>query len=371
MGLAAMRIFVSESSFDLGGGLVVDDVELETEGDLAVRLVDVVRVNAMAVPLPRPVSYRVLQHELQLLLSFLLDEAGHPLVMRRAEFKASSSHIQRFVTESLGLGMLTAAVESYFGWPVDERSLAHFDVLPTNLAGRYPSSGVRPDLLFNFNGAGMPWWLAGEARGRYSKQPKGNSISAKQRQRLDDIVRWSGRNDRHPVTMTWAYSGSGQVHVDLFRVRLPQEYPPAHPSQPPAPSDGPRGLLTGFHYQEDLPPSAVVGRAEKNAQAVINQLYLSAPAPRESRSIFDAIVRGDWVTANLVAPSNLHFLLGVLDRYLPAEALSAIRLRAAATSPSGYDQSPIDINASGRILVVIARGITAPPAWSEIIRVLQ
>jgi hypothetical protein len=46
------------------------------------------------------------------------------------------------------MGMLTAAVQSHYGWQPSERSLANFDVLPTRLANLYPASGVRP---------GLPW----------------------------------------------------------------------------------------------------------------------------------------------------------------------------------------------------------------------
>jgi hypothetical protein len=138
---------------------------------MPVRVVDVVRVNALAVPLDAPASYAVLQHELRLVLSYLPDQVDEPLCLRTAEFRASASHIQRFVTESFGLGMLTAAVESQFGWELSERSLEHFDVLPTALAGRYQATGVRPDLLFQFHAAAtLGSWLGRHAVARPNRR---------------------------------------------------------------------------------------------------------------------------------------------------------------------------------------------------------
>ena len=124
------------------------------------------------------------------------------------------------------MGMLTAAVQSHYGWQPSERSLANFDVLPTRLADLYPSYGVRPDLLFDFNEGENRWRLAGEARGRSERRPQSVVISAEQLERLEQIVAWSGRNDQHRVTMTWAYSGSDRVQVDLFDIQPPGEAPP-------------------------------------------------------------------------------------------------------------------------------------------------
>ncbi|MGD0377931.1 MAG: hypothetical protein ABSB01_25575, partial [Streptosporangiaceae bacterium] len=77
---------------------------------------------------------------------------------------------------SFGMGMLTTAVQSHYGWQPSKRSLANFDVLPTGLADLYPSYGVRHDLLFDFNEGKSQWRLAGEARGRSAKRPQGAVI---------------------------------------------------------------------------------------------------------------------------------------------------------------------------------------------------
>jgi hypothetical protein len=218
---------------------------------------------------------------------------------------------------------------------------------------------VCPDLLFDFNEGENLWRLAGEARGRSAKRPRGVAISAGQRKRLEEIVGWSGRNDQHRVTMTWAYSGSDRVQVDLFEVQSPTEALPSANV----------GLAKADLFADEM-LSAVKERAEGRATALTAQLYDSAPAPDRARTIFGSHVRGDWVIADLLAPSDLHFLLGVLDHPLSPENIRTIR-RARDASPRTRDQDPLQIAILQRILIVIARETTAPPAWPEIIDRLQ
>jgi hypothetical protein len=359
MGVIDIRRFGVATYFDASGQLLVGDVWPEAEDELEVQLTDVIRVNALAVPARASVQYRVLRSELRLLLSFLLDRPGRPLTMQTEDFKASAGHVKRFIAESFGMGMLTAAVQSHYGWQPSERSLANFDVLPTGLADLYPSYGVRPDLLFDFNEGESRWRLAGEARGRSAKRPQGAIISAEQRKRLEEIVAWSGRNDQHRVTMTWAYSGSDQVQVDLFDVQPSLE---VLPHADASLSD------VGLFAEEVL--SVVEERAEDRATALTAQLYDSAPEPDHARPIFGSHVRGDWVTADLLAPSDLHLLLGVLDQPLPPENIRTIR-RGRDVSPRTRDQDPVQIAILQRILIVIARGTPSPPDWPEIIERLQ
>ncbi len=359
MGLIDIRRFSVATSFDSAGQLLVGDVWPEAEDELEVQLTDLVRVNALAVPARGPVKYRVLRSELRLLLSFLLDRPGRSLTMRTGDFKASAGHVKRFITESFGMGMLTAAVQSHYGWEPSERSLANFDVLPTRLADLYPSYGVRPDLLFDFNEGESQWRLAGEARGRSAKRPQGALISAEQRKRLEEIVAWSGRNDQHRVTMTWAYSGADQVQVDLFDIQRPPEVLP-HAGASLAEID--------LFSEEML--SIVEERAEGRAAALTAQLYDSAPEPDQARPIFGSNVRGDWVTADLLAPSDLHLLLGVLDQPLSPENIRTIRRGRDAPLPA-RERDPVQIAVLQRILIVIAREAPSPPDWAEIIDRLQ
>lgn len=359
MGLIDIRRFGVATYFSSAGHLLVGDVWPEAEDELEVQLTDLIRVNALAVPAMVPVKYRVLRSELRLLLSFLLDRPGRSLTMRTEDFKASAGHVKRFITESFGMGMLTAAVQSHYGWQPSERSLSNFDVLPTRLTDLYPSSGIRPDLLFDFNEGANQWRLAGEARGRSARRPQTALISAEQRKRLEEIVAWSGRNDQHRVTMTWAYSGADQVQVDLFDIQPPLE----GQSHTDASLED-----TGLFAEEPL--SIIEERAEDRAAAVTAQLYDSAPEPAQARPIFGSHVRGDWVTADLLAPSDLHLLLGVLDHPLPPENIRTIR-RGRDAWPPTRDQDPIQIAVLQRILIVIAREASAPPDWPEVIDRLQ
>ena len=258
------------------------------------------------------------------------------------------------------MGMLTAAVQSHYGWQPSERSLSNFDVLPTRLADLYPSHGVRPDLLFDFNEGEEPLASRGGSPRAVSETSSGRLASPRSNgSAFEEIVAWSGRNDRHRVTMTWAYSGSDQVQVDLFDIRPPDEALPQ--AEPPL-------AEAGLFAEETL--SAVEERAEDRAMALTAQLYNSAPEPAQARPIFGSHVRGDWVRADLLAPSDLHLLLGVLDHPLPAENIRAIR-RGRDATPRTRDQDPVQIAILQRILIVIARETSSPPDWSEIIDRLQ
>jgi hypothetical protein len=54
-----LRIFECASGYDSAGRLVVTDICLKDEYEMLVRLADLVRVNALAMPLGVPASYRV------------------------------------------------------------------------------------------------------------------------------------------------------------------------------------------------------------------------------------------------------------------------------------------------------------------------
>ena len=141
------RLNVAAYSGD-SGDLEVADIWLADEGTWDIDLAEVVKVNGLAVPADRELTYRVMQHELRLLLSFLVDEPGSPLTLRHADFRASSGHIKRFISESFGLGMLTAAAERHHRWKLNDSDLHNFDVLPAKIAAQYPGSGIpaRPAL---------------------------------------------------------------------------------------------------------------------------------------------------------------------------------------------------------------------------------
>jgi len=359
VGYVDFRFFTFIADKDSTGNVVAQHVVLNDHYDLPVRIADVIRVNALAVPLRAPLNYEVLRHELRLVLSFLPDQVDQPLCLRQEQFRSSASHIQRFVTESFGLGMLTAAVESEFGWKLDERSLDHFDVLPTELAGLYKSMGPRPDLLFRFNGKGDPWRLAGEARGRSARRPKANTASAAQQRRLNEILGWSARHEFHPVTMTWTYTGSSTVEVDLFVLDKGQFY--FNRLLDEMSINEPEALPLG------LSPPVIAARAEKVLRQAADDLYRTAPDPVEMRPVFNRRVRGDWVRADLVGPSNAHLFLGILDNEISTDQLASIRRHPGGLGRSQRTEDPIQVDVMGRIMIAIALGLTSPPPWSDII----
>jgi hypothetical protein len=295
----------------------------------------------------------VLRHELRLLLSYLPDVPHRPLSLRMGDFRASAGHIRRFVSESLGLGMLTAAVQDVYGWSSGRRNLANFDVLPTRLA-HYKSSGICPDLLFSFDNGGAPWRLAGEARGRSTPRPKGSQSTVVRR--LNEILGWSARHSHHPVVMTWAYTGSSQVKVDLFVGRG---------EGATSPSDIEPGTTVPLGFEEDLPVEAIVSRAEQDAAAAMDHLYRTGPRFDEARGPWNHEMRGNWVTADLLDPSTTHMLLGILDRAPEQGLVASVRSRYQDRLDRPRQDS-IEVELLGRILVAIARDRDRPPSWLEV-----
>jgi hypothetical protein len=365
MGLIDVRRFWVTTRVGGSGELVVSDVRLAEEDEWEINLAQVIEVNALCVPASRPLTYQVMDNELRLLASFLTDTPGAPISVRHLEFKASAGHVKRFVTESFGLGMLTAAVERYYRWLRDS-DLANFDVLPSKYIDEYPASGVRPDLLFDFTSQGNEKRLAGEARGRSERRPK--SPNRDQRERLDQIVAWSGRNYFHPVTMTWAYSGAQKVQVDFFDIQDSEEMHEAT-------EDGrrKRDVLTTSSAPADITTVRFLRqRALGRIAAIANELYETAPqpVPERARQIFGRNVRGEWTTADLVAPSNLRLFLGVLSQPLDQRQPGAPR-RARGASPQAWDADPIQIAVTQRILVVVARDSAQEPDWEEVTRRIE
>jgi hypothetical protein len=367
MGLIDVRRFWVTTCVEGSAELVVSDVGLAEESEWDVNLAQVVEVNALCVPASRPLTYQVMGNELRLLASFLQDKPGAPVSIRHREFKASAGHVKRFVSESFGMGMLTAAVERYYRWKLNKSDLANFDVLPARYAGQYPVSGVRPDLLFDFTSQGNEKRLAGEARGRSERRPRGTNRD--QRERLDQIVAWSGRNEFHPVTMTWAYSGAEKVQVDFFDIQgYPEELFKASKSVEYQEED----LGLSSVRPVDIPVPVLRQRSLGRTAAIADELYETAPqpAPERARQIFGRNVRGEWTTADLVAPSNLRLFLGVLDQALDQRQAGASRHTRSA-SALAWDVDPIQIAVTQRILVVVARDSTQEPDWSDVARRIE
>ncbi|MFE2518329.1 hypothetical protein ACFXG9_23790 [Streptomyces mirabilis] len=122
-----------------------------------------VNINALACGLRKTVDQRVRDHEISLLLSYIIIGQGKgPLGVECSTLDSSAGHIQRFVSECTGLGVMTAASEALFDWKPGASGLSSFDVLPGKGSGVYAKTGVRPDLLYDL--AAGP--VAGDARGR-------------------------------------------------------------------------------------------------------------------------------------------------------------------------------------------------------------
>jgi hypothetical protein len=362
MGVIDIRRFNVATHFGDGGDLEVADIGLADEGTWDIDLAEVVKVNGLAVPADRKLTYRVMRHELRLLLSFLVDEPGGPLTMRHADFRASSGHVKRFISESFGLGMLTAAAERHHRWKNDS-DLYNFDVLPAKVAAQYPGSGIRPDLLFDFTDQENKKRLAGEARGRSSARPV-HPASKDQEDRLADIVAWSGVNDLHPVTMTYAYTGAANAQVDLFDIIVPDHLDPASEIADEITDE--EDLVTTRTGRRFERLTTIRSRALARAREITDQLYATAPqgAPGPTRSVYGRHVRGSWATADLIVPSSLRFFLGLLDQPLTPEQAGAPRRRRNAAMQR--DADPIQVAVTGRILVVVARDTTQDPDWSEV-----
>jgi hypothetical protein len=361
VGVIDVRRFNVATCFGDSGDLEVADIWFADEDSWDINIAEVVKVNGLAVPADRKLTYRVMQHELRLLLSFIVDEPQSPLSLRHADFRASSGHVKRFISESLGLGMLTAAVERHHRWKPNDSDLHNFDVLPAKVADQYPGSGIRPDLLFDFTDQGHEKRLAGEARGRSSARPV-HFASKDQRDRLADIVAWSGANELHPVTMTYAYTGSANAQVDLFDIAVP-DYQDTAIALAHADQESLLRARTGRHFE---PLAFIRPRALGRAGEITDQLYATAPegAPGSSRSVYGRNVRGSWATADLIVPSRLRFFLGLLDQPLtPEQAGTPRRRRNTAGLP---DADPIQVAATGRILVAVARDAPQDPDWSEV-----
>jgi hypothetical protein len=169
-------------------------------------------------------------------------------------------------------------------------------------------------------------------------------------------------NDLQPVTMTYAFTGAATAQVDLFDITVP-DYLDTVPEIIIADEEGLVTTRTGQRFER---LASMRPRALARAGEITDQLYATAPqgAPGPTRSVYGRSVRGSWVAADLIAPSRLRFFLGLLDQPLTPEQAGAPRQRRTAARQR--DADPIQVAATGRILVVVARDATQDPDWSEV-----
>lgn len=343
-------------------------------------------VNALAAPLRRRLAYRVKQYELNLVLSFLTIPPIGNVAARTTDLKATARHISAFVTESLGMGMLTATMRDFRDWTGDHDDLEHFDALPGDIAGNYQQRGIRPDLLFR-DPAAQDRGMAGEARGRTTRPPKALQPLVAQRRRLDEILGWSARHAYHPVTMAWTCLGGPVVGVDLFDITFP---PPSHrrplppppaptPPKRPVPEDRParpstpeadrRGRRDYQRLSQDsgseVPYDFEAERAlSVNALAAIEHLYRTAPRGTETQTFNDEPVRGDWVSADLVGSSSTQLFLGVLADEPPPTLQSRLRSRRSRFEDASDE---IQVDVFGRLIVAVSLNSQFTPPWRDVL----
>jgi hypothetical protein len=355
--LVQLRHFIVDADFDPALDEFTLRPALESSHPLEVDLATLLEANTMAErDVDRELRYRVLQHELQIILSYLSDEgSGNLLQLDVDNFAATAGHIKRFVSESVGLGMLTAAVQQFFAWEFGPDAIANFDVLPGEQKDEFGAAGVRPDLLFDFkDGARM---LAGEARGRSQTGPQGTATRKEQRQRMEDMLRWSIDHGDYPVTMTWAFLGGNNVQVDLFTM-----------------SDRSMGSFGYAPLEESAVGIDIAVRQEFTDNAIgrgalrAERLFETAPeAPiREPRRLFGKEVRGDWVTADLFRPSNVRLFLGAMDSPIPSLEVRTARSRKQRVQTVRRRADEYETALSDRLLIVVAHSENPEPEWSRV-----
>jgi hypothetical protein len=345
----------------------VDDIHrVAVDRWLPVDLSYAVSVNALAVPSRGPVRYETRLHELRLVLCYLSSDPGGPVRLRDEPFRASATHIRRYVSESIGLGMLTAAIQAAYQWHAGPDGVAHFDALPTMLASAHNATKVRPDVLFDMPGH----ILAGEARGRSEAAPIRASVL--QRDRLNSLLPWSHHHGAHPLAMTWASITGVGATVDLFTRsgRLPgMTSPVGQPLPSPVPiqpdlfeqdhlaasdrhtDDGPRRDSKPRDFDRRTPRELAAPIARR-VNAIADQLYNTAPQPSRPVSVGGQALRGTWAALDLLGTSTGSFLLGVLERPLSRECSLEVTTRL---------RKSLSAVVSGRLVIAIADDLAGQP----------
>ncbi|HEY1915436.1 MAG TPA: hypothetical protein VGH27_07660 [Streptosporangiaceae bacterium] len=164
--------------------------------------------------------------------------------------------------------------------------------------------------------------------------------------------------------MTYAYTGSANAQVDLFDIATPDYLGTA--SDVVIADEGDAVTTPTGRRFEAL--AYIRQRAIGRAHEVADQLYDTAPqdAPGPTRRIYGRNARGDWAAADLIVPSGLRFFLGLLDQPLTPDQAGAPRRRRSAALQQ--DADPIQVAATGRILIVVARDTAQNPNGSEATR---
>ena len=88
------------------------------------------------------------------------------------------------------------------------------------------------------------------------------------------------------------------------------------------------------------------------------------PLQRERRRLFGREVRGDWVTADLVRPSDVRLFLGAMETPAPTSDIRAARSRGQRGTPHQARRYQTALNE--RLVIVVARSESPEPEWSGV-----
>lgn len=362
MGSARLRVFEYEATGSRSPKLKGTPTQVGKDFLIPVNLASVIKTNALATPLKSAkLDYRTRRSELQLLTSFLADEAN-AIRLRRTEFSSSAHHIQRFVSESGGLGVLTAVVQACWNWSTGHGPVHNVDVINGALAKQYRSgNGSRPDLLFDF---GLKRMLAGEARGR-SNNPH-RLVTSKQYQRLESLLPWSASTGT-PLLMTWAYFTDNETVVDLFVPRDPggRAFTP-FTSETWSGTTNPNvnslsSFLTPWWPEEsnevrhrNSGPEGTFTMAAQELHRLESELFHSAEE-EDSVGFAGRDLRGGWVPTDLFRRGPGRLFLGVLNEQLrpseTADIMPEMQTRYERYSDGWLATRPT-VAIGGRIVVV-------------------
>lgn len=367
--------------FTIEMGKSVRAVEIG-QGSLPVSLAAMVNINALACDLRKTVDQRVRDHEISLLLSYITGGQGNrPLGIEGSALDSSAGHIQRFVSECTGLGVMTAAGEALFDWKPGASGLSSFDVLPGKLFGVYAKTGVRPDLLYDL--ASGP--VAGEARGRRrrAKQmfPAGKG-TPEQKKRLEKLAQWSVDHGDHAYFMSWVWLGAGGVCVDIFLpdgsaaltglrtgwIDVPGDAKPWQ-FRVPRPDLGPVGAMApeaGQMYRllgPQFSDQRAVSREVISHMGSVAEEAMDRAFSREEYtlgSLADVPVRGRWIRGDILGEARYEVLLGVLGERVEVDRRAQRERLATQTGDR------LDAFLDGRRLAVV-RPVDGPrPSWDRI-----
>ncbi|WP_432112644.1 hypothetical protein [Streptomyces sp. S1] len=362
----------------MAGAEAVQAVEIG-QGPLPVSLAAMVNINALACDLRKTLDKRVRDHEVSLLLSYIIgDQSKNQLGVECSALDASAGHIQRFVSECTGLGVMSAASEFLFDWAHMTSGLSSFDRLPGKLRGVYAKTGVRPDLLYDL--ADGP--IAGEARGRRrrAKQmfPAGKG-TPEQRQRLEKLAQWSVDHGDHAYFMSWVWLGPSGVYVDIFLpdgsaalkalktgwIEVPGVPKPWHFHVPrfdrrrvvdPSPDEPFVAALPGGSGQ------AAIRTAIRQAGPAVDEAMNRAFNREEKQlgTLAGVPVRGRWIRGDLLGEPCHEVLLGVLEERVPVNRHAQRERLATLTGDR------LDTFLDGRLLTVVRPTDAPRPKWGRI-----